>query len=968
MNLRIKTLLILGLTLLGAIVLILSLSHIVLTKSYEEFEEKSTRDSVVQALKAIEYEQSLVESKCGEWSRWNETYFFVMGDNPAYIDQNLNPDSFENLGVDLMVFVNQSRDVVYATGYNTSSHTSRKISDNELSSLFSSSYFISHDTLISSRSGFLIPESDPLLVVSQPILTSSYHGPFAGYLIFGKYLDPEEIHKVSDLTSLNLSVAQITGTEEVSGLDWQDVKNVSSITPLVHFFVSGSDRVVGSIVVKDITGLKEFLLQVTGNRTIYNQGLITIGSFFVLLVIIGVVFIVITLTFMDRLVLRRLAILISCAQKKNKSSTEVHESPLSSGDELSELAHALVPVFEKVTRSETELLEALRKTEESERKYRELADSLPEFVFEVDLSGRLTFLNRLGFQVSGYTSKDLEEGLFANDLVASEDRERLAKNMDLILKGEKISGQEYLATRRDGTHFPMVFYTIRVFVDGCVVGLRGFAIDITEHKKMEVSNRKLADIVQHTQAGIITGIHGEVDVINPAYALMHGYTREEIYSVPMTSLFSSDMRKDFPAYLRKAELYGHFVFEADHQHRDGTLFPTLNDLTVISDMDGQPYWILNVQDITEHRLAWKILMESESLRESHRQLKDVLSRLPDATFVVDKDGWVILWNAAMENLTKITEDQIIGRGQQEYAIPFYGYKRPLLLDLIIKPALLSEQYYDDVSTHDETLSVEEYLPETVNGPMYLSIVANPLFDSQGRLIGAVQSIRDVSSRKLVEQALLRTNEKLNLLSSITRHDIRNRITVLFGILPIVKKMSTNPEMTEMVDMLEKAAYTIRDQIEFTGDYQDMGVHSPEWREIGEMLDQISMQGLVADTVIENNLHGLSIYADPLLERVFYNLIDNAGRHGGNVSHISASFVKDNKRVVITIEDNGNGIPDDLKERIFERGYGKNTGLGLFLVREILSITGITIKEIGISGNGACFEIIVPDGCYRINQT
>ncbi|PWR73232.1 PAS domain S-box protein [Methanospirillum lacunae] len=966
MNLRIKTLLILGLTLLGAIALILGLSHLVLTESYAGFEEKNTRNSVVQALKAIDYEQSLVESKCGEWSRWNETYFFVKGDNQAYIDQNLNPDSFENLDVDLLVFLNLSHGVVYATGYNTSSHQAREINDSELSSILSTPYLFSHDALISSRSGFLITGSDPLIVVSQPILTSTYDGPSTGYLIFGKYLDPEEIHKVSDITSLDLSIVPISDTDEGSGLDWGDVRNMSSITPLVQFNVSGPDRVVGSIPVRDITGTKKFLLQVTSDRTIYNQGLITIGSFLVLLVAIGLIFIVITLLFMDRLVLRRLAVLITCAQKKNKSSTEVFESPLSSGDELSELAQALIPVFDRVTRSETELLEALRKTEESERKYRELADSLPEFVFEVDLSGRLSFLNRLGFQVSGYTPKDLEEGLFARDLVALEDQKRLAQNMGRILAGERISGQEYMATRRDGTQFPMVFYTIRVLENEDVVGLRGFAIDITERKKMEVSNRKLADIVQHTQAGIITGIHDEVDVINPAYALMHGYTREEIYSVPMTSLFSSDLRKDFPAYLRKAELYGHFVFEADHQHRDGTLFPTLNDLTLISDMGGMPYWILNVQDITEHRLAWKILMESESLRESHRQIKDVLSRLPDATFVVDKDGWVILWNAAMESLTKITEDQIIGRGQQEYAIPFYGYKRPMLLDLILKPALLADQYYTDLSMHDGTLSTEEYLPKTVNGPMYLSIVANPLFDSQGRLIGAVQSIRDVSSRKLVEEALMRTNEKLNLLSSITRHDIRNRITVLFGILPIIKRMSTNPEMTEMVEMLEKAAYTIRDQIEFTGDYQDMGVHAPEWREIGEMLDQISKQGLVTDGVIENKLHGLSIYADPLLERVFYNLIDNAGRHGGHVSHIRASYVSDDKRVIITIEDDGTGIPYDLKERIFERGYGKNTGLGLFLVREILSITGITIKEIGISGSGACFEIVVPDGCYRIN--
>jgi len=965
MNLRSKTLLILGLTLLGAIALILGLSYTVLMGSYAGFEERSVRDSVVQELKAIEYEQSLIESKCGEWSRWNETYQFVKGDNPGYIEQNLNRDSFENLGVDLLVFLNQSHGVMYATGYNTTSQQVEKITDTELASILSTPYLFSHDSLISSRSGFLIPDSDPLLVVSQPILTSMYEGPSAGYLLFGTYLDHEEVRKLSDITSLPLSVIPVSGP--VQALDWEYADSMNATSPLIAFAVSDADTVTGSIPVRDITGQKQFLLQVASDRSMYNQGLTTIGSFIALLVVIGLAFIIITLIFMDHLVLRRLGILITRARTKNAPIDGVTDSLFASGDELSELAHALTPVFDRVTRSEAELLEALRKTEESEQKYRELADSLPEFVFEVDLSGRLTFLNRLGFQVSGYLPEDLLEGLYAVNLVAPEDQQRLIANLKRIADGERVSGQEYLATRRDGTHFPMVFYSIRVIKDDVPVGLRGFAIDITDRKQMEASNRKLADIVQHTQAGIITGSGDEVDVINPAYALMHGYTREEIASVPMTSLFSPDLRKDFPAYLRKAENWGHFVFEAEHMHRDGTLFPTLNDLTVISEQEVTPYWILNVQDITEHRLAWKILMESESLRESHRQLKDVLSRLPDATFVVDKDGWVILWNAAMESLTKINKEQIIGRGQQEYAVPFYGYKRPLLIDLILKPSLPAEEYYTEVTRQDGTLSVEEYLPNTVNGPMYLSVVANPLFDSHGRLIGAIQSIRDVSSRKIVEEALMRTNEKLNLLSSITRHDIRNRITVLFGILPIVKKMSSNPEMTEMVDMLEKAAYAIRDQIEFTGDYQDMGVHAPEWREAGDLIDQISQQGLLPSGVIENDLHGLSIYADPLLERVFYNLVDNAARHGGDVSRIRASFARRDQQVVITFEDNGSGIPQDLKERIFERGYGKNTGLGLFLVREILSITGIAITETGTYGTGACFEIVVPDGCFRIRD-
>ncbi|MBP9009561.1 MAG: sensor histidine kinase, partial [Methanospirillum sp.] len=83
-----------------------------------------------------------------------------------------------------------------------------------------------------------------------------------------------------------------------------------------------------------------------------------------------------------------------------------------------------------------------------------------------------------------------------------------------------------------------------------------------------------------------------------------------------------------------------------------------------------------------------------------------------------------------------------------------------------------------------------------------------------------------------------------------------------------------------------------------------------------------------------------------------------------VTTISISTRKDGDRLVILVEDDGAGIADDEKERIFERGYGKNTGLGLFLAREILAITGISISETGVPGKGARFEITVPEGRWR----
>ena len=116
------------------------------------------------------------------------------------------------------------------------------------------------------------------------------------------------------------------------------------------------------------------------------------------------------------------------------------------------------------------------------------------------------------------------------------------------------------------------------------------------------------------------------------------------------------------------------------------------------------------------------------------------------------------------------------------------------------------------------------------------------------------------------------------------------------------------------------------------------------------------------------MSGLEIFADPLIEKVFYNLIENSLRHGEHVTTIWFSSSETDAGLVISYRDDGVGITGEDKKKLFQRGFGKHTGLGLFLSREILSITGITIRETGEPGKGVCFEILVPKGTYRDTGT
>lgn len=232
-------------------------------------------------------------------------------------------------------------------------------------------------------------------------------------------------------------------------------------------------------------------------------------------------------------------------------------------------------------------------------------------------------------------------------------------------------------------------------------------------------------------------------------------------------------------------------------------------------------------------------------------------------------------------------------------------------------------------------------------------------------------VRNITPRKNFENALRQANHKLNLLSSITRHDVSNQLSVVIGYLDLLIDMVTEQPAGSYIGKANQAAHRVLDLIAFTRDYQDIGITSPTWQDVAETIRRAVGQSVIPPEItVTVDIDNLWIFADPLLEKVFYNCIDNAVRHAGSFSRIAFFADMTAREAVIVCEDDGAGIPDHEKNRIFERYFGKNTGNGLFLTREILSITGISIAETGEPGKGARFEIRVPSGtfCQKQNNT
>lgn len=220
---------------------------------------------------------------------------------------------------------------------------------------------------------------------------------------------------------------------------------------------------------------------------------------------------------------------------------------------------------------------------------------------------------------------------------------------------------------------------------------------------------------------------------------------------------------------------------------------------------------------------------------------------------------------------------------------------------------------------------------------------------------------DISDLKTSQNALMLANRKLNLLSTVTRHDILNKISGVHNFLDLMRLKFSDPALSEYITRLDTTATEVQSLIEKTQVYEDLGSQEPQWQDPDKIVRLLKIPESISLTA---NLGGWEIFADPMLEKVFFNLLDNSIRHGGHVSRIQVFARASSDGLTISWEDNGSGIGAGEKEHIFEQGFGKNTGLGLFLVREILSLTKICIKETGEPGKGARFEIVVPKGSYR----
>lgn len=349
-------------------------------------------------------------------------------------------------------------------------------------------------------------------------------------------------------------------------------------------------------------------------------------------------------------------------------------------------------------------------------------------------------------------------------------------------------------------------------------------------------------------------------------------------------------------------------------------------------------------------IAWveKVRVEGESrIRENEERFRNLAVHTRCGIFML-REGTFQYTNPAMSRITGYPSGELAGKRFEELVHP---QDRP---------------------------RIAECTPEDADPPppggCELQIVCK---DGSTRWVGVdmaaipfegttttIGSLYDITEIKQSEQMLQQINRKLSLLSSITLHDIRNSLGIVFGFIDLLRSSCTNPPDIVNLQKMECAAEAIQSQIDFAQIYQEIGIRSPEWQDVEALFDTTKVSLDLSALSFEMDTGDLSVFADPLLGRVFYTLMDNTLRHGQKASRIRITTMPVGSGISLVYEDDGIGVPESEKELIFQQGYGTNTGYGLFIAREILAITGIKIRECGIFSRSARFEISIPEGVFR----
>jgi PAS domain S-box-containing protein len=624
---------------------------------------------------------------------------------------------------------------------------------------------------------------------------------------------------------------------------------------------------------------------------------------------------------------------------------------------------------------------------ESEEKFRNIVETSPDLIWETDVWGRFTYISSPVVEMLGYPPEDLTGKSFLSLL--PEDQISSATNAFEHQVSSMVPhvSLDVTARHNDGHLLSMEIRSSLVKNEqGNPTGFRGIARDITEQKRqhhllstqlnlglalqvtlglketLDACLSAAIEIAEMDAGGIylIDKITGAAD-LTISRNLSDEFV-QHISHYPADSANLQMIMEGKPLYVSYRKTG---VVHTPVQEREG--LRAIGIIPIIS--GGRPIACINVTSHTLEEIpeSGRVALETialqigaaieriksgEELKISEERYRSLVDVTDTGYLVLDNKGRVVDANEVYVRLTgRESISDIIGRPVTEWTAPYDLERNAREVEKCIKTGSV-RGFEVDYIRPDGTLQ-----PIELNASVF----------SSGGDIAILTLCRDISDRKQSQVALQQARNKLNLLNTVTFQDIQTSAFSLSAYQELIKTVLTDAKARSYVDKQQLFLKKMVDTLDFARNYQEMGIHPPRWQNVRQVflyaishLDFLHMkQDLQLDT--------LEIFADPLFEKALFNIMENVLNHGVSATEVKLWYEVREGNLTLIIGDNGVGISPAEKNMIFDRGYGKGTGLGLFLVREVLSITGMGIRETGIPGQGTRFEINVPKGAYRFTD-